>query len=141
MQPLFSLEPRAHRSLEPTASARTFHIRRLNDVLQLAIQRGDIVRAKRAWSILARCQEVEWMRIWETGVLLAGASEEMEDQREAGYESRTRLEYLKILMMRHKEGVRVLVDSVKYNQRLTQLIMEYPARGCPKGTRTYPHCL
>ncbi|KAH7930702.1 hypothetical protein BV22DRAFT_1101649 [Leucogyrophana mollusca] len=51
-------------------STRKIHLRRLNDVLQLSLHRGDLPRARRAWSILARCKEVDWKAMWTTGVYL-----------------------------------------------------------------------
>src|SRR5271155_1968405 len=51
-----------------TSNARKVHIRRLNDILQLCLQRNDALRSKRAWAILARCKEVSWMEMWTTAV-------------------------------------------------------------------------
>ena len=105
---IFSLAPRPNLSLEPTSSARKFHIRRLHDILQLSIQRNDLARAKKAWAILARCDEVDWINIWETGLAVTGKATdqsfaEQSDALRMG--NRERLEYLKIVMLRHKQGV------------------------------------
>lgn len=57
---------------KPPNSARKVHIRRLYDVFQLCLHRNDFPRARRAWTILARCKEVDWKMMWTTGVLLLG---------------------------------------------------------------------
>lgn len=49
-------------------SIRAEHIRRLLDVMHVCLERGDRVRAVRAWSILVRCHEVKpsslgWSRL------------------------------------------------------------------------------
>jgi RNA polymerase I-specific transcription initiation factor RRN11 len=47
-------------------TTRKVHIRRLYDILQLSIQRHDVQRAKRVWSILSRCKEINWLTLWRT---------------------------------------------------------------------------
>ncbi|KAH8830385.1 hypothetical protein DL96DRAFT_1784746 [Flagelloscypha sp. PMI_526] len=54
-------------------STRKIHIRRLYDVLLLCLQRRDLVRAQRAWAILARCPEVNWMTMWRIGLFVLTA--------------------------------------------------------------------
>lgn len=49
-------------------SAARVHIRRVLDVLHVSIGRRDTARARRAWSILARCEEVNWRALWRTAV-------------------------------------------------------------------------
>jgi hypothetical protein len=44
------------------------HIRRIYDVLQVSITRDDASRARRAWSILVRCPEVNWQVLWKTAM-------------------------------------------------------------------------
>lgn len=78
-------------------TARKVHIRRLYDVLQLAIHRNDITRANRAWSILARCKEIHWMSLWTTGLHLLSAGIEDDDPK--------RMEYLRTMMLRHQDDV------------------------------------
>jgi RNA polymerase I-specific transcription initiation factor RRN11 len=51
-------------------TARKVHIKRLYDIMQLCIQRDDIPRARRAWSILIRCKEIDWKAMWLTAVHL-----------------------------------------------------------------------
>ena len=81
-------------------TARKVHIRHLYDILQLCIHRNDLERATRAWSILARCKEVPWMTMWTTGLLLIGAGSDEE------HRTSERLEYLRMMMLRHQEEVR-----------------------------------
>ena len=60
-------------------TARKVHIRRLYDLLQLCIQRNDIVRAKRTWTILLRCKEIDWKSMWSTGIQLLGEQNARDD--------------------------------------------------------------
>ncbi|KAJ7590792.1 hypothetical protein C8J56DRAFT_542986 [Mycena floridula] len=52
------------------STTRKVHIRRLYDVLQLCIHNGDISRARRAWAILVRCKEIDWINMWPTALVL-----------------------------------------------------------------------
>ena len=61
------------RSKQPS-NTRKAHIRRLYDVFQLCIARRDLPRAKRAWSILVRCKEIDWLVMWTTSLQLLGDS-------------------------------------------------------------------
>jgi len=85
-------------SRKPLTSRKVL-IRRLYDVLQLSIHRNDLARARRAWCILARCKEVNWMAMWTTGLHLLGADLSGEDH------SQKRLEYLRTMMLRNPEDV------------------------------------
>ena len=80
-------------------TARTVHIRRLYDLLQLCIQRNDLSRAKRAWTILARCQEVDWKTMWTTGVYL------LSDDTNSPEANLPRLEFLRAMMLQRPEEV------------------------------------
>lgn len=51
-------------------SARQIQLRRLYDILNLSLHRGDLTRARRAWSILARCKETNWKAMWMLGITL-----------------------------------------------------------------------
>lgn len=53
-------------------SCRKIHICRLYDILQLSLLRNDLPRARRAWAILARCKELNWMSLWSTAVRILG---------------------------------------------------------------------
>ncbi|KAF9268146.1 hypothetical protein L218DRAFT_597969 [Marasmius fiardii PR-910] len=60
-------------------TARKVHIRRLYDIFQLCLHRSDIPRARRAWVILARCKEINWMSMWTTAIYLVGETHSAED--------------------------------------------------------------
>ena len=60
-------------------TARKVHIRRLYDLLQLCIQRNDMVRAKRTWTILLWCKEIDWKFMWSTGIQLLGDQNARDD--------------------------------------------------------------
>ena len=55
---------------KPPSTARLTHIRQLNDILHLCIEQRDVVRARRAWSILSRCKEFDWKYMWRTGLFM-----------------------------------------------------------------------
>ena len=80
----------------PTTARKT-HICRLNDILHICILRNDLGRARRAWSILARCKEVNWKLMWKTGLALVGGHDHDEDDE--------RLEYLATMMLQHSDAV------------------------------------
>jgi RNA polymerase I-specific transcription initiation factor RRN11 len=82
-------------------TARKVHIRRLYDILQLSIQRHDVQRAKRVWSILSRCKEVNWLALWRTGLHLLGEAHTDEDG------MRVTADYLRSMMLRYPDDVRL----------------------------------
>ena len=43
--------------------------------MQLSVQRNDLPRALRAWTILSRCKEVDWMTMWPLAVHLLGGQD------------------------------------------------------------------
>ncbi|KAF9520862.1 hypothetical protein BS47DRAFT_1286631 [Hydnum rufescens UP504] len=134
---IFGLAPRLNLSLEPTSSARKFHIRRLQDILQLSVQREDFARAKKAWAILARCTEVDWITIWETGLSVIGKAtgQSLEEHDTSRMGNRERLDYLKIVMLRHKPGreqilqeiVLTLIASQRHQEALDELELYLPS--------------
>ena len=85
---------------KPARTSRKIHIRRLYDVLELCIHRGDLQRARNAWAILLRCEEVDWLSLWRIGALLAGSGPVP-----AGRSIGDRLEYLKTIMLQCAESV------------------------------------
>ncbi|KAF9534747.1 hypothetical protein CPB83DRAFT_888718 [Crepidotus variabilis] len=121
---LFSLldsrQPRTNRKL---------HIRRLYDVLQLCIQRRDFERATRAWSILARCKEMEWKSLWPIGLVILGHNTSAESS------SGSDVEYLRAMMLQHpdereyilSELVLRLLHSQKPRQALDELELYLPS--------------
>ena len=90
-----------HDGAKQTLSARRVHLRRLYDILELCIHRGDLERARKAWAILVRCKEVNWKAMWRTGTLLVGRQE---DQAAA---ARDRLEFLTSMMLQFPEAVSI----------------------------------
>lgn len=81
-------------------TSRKIHIRLLYDVLQLSIQRDDYARARRAWSILIRCKEIDWKAMWKTGVLLVD-----EFHLEDSASNSRKLDYLSTMMLQYPEQV------------------------------------
>ncbi|EIM88087.1 uncharacterized protein STEHIDRAFT_130055 [Stereum hirsutum FP-91666 SS1] len=99
------------------STARKVHIRRLYDILQLCILRNDIPRAKRAWSILARCKEIDWKDLWKYGLLLLGdAQADVHNTGESNGNTRaseSRIEYLRKMRMQHpSECETILMELV-----------------------------
>ena len=82
-------------------TTRKVHIRRLYDILQLSIQRHDVQRAKRAWSILVRCKEINWLALWRTGLHILGEAHTDEDGVPAT------LDYLRSMMLKYPDDVRL----------------------------------
>ncbi|KAH7105439.1 hypothetical protein BKA62DRAFT_689698 [Auriculariales sp. MPI-PUGE-AT-0066] len=56
------------------SSARKIHTQRLFEILELCIQRGDMPRARRAWSLLSRCNGVNWKALWRLALLILNES-------------------------------------------------------------------
>ena len=81
------------------SSTRKLRIRQLNDVLHLSIQRGDLVRARRAWAVLIQCKEYNWKAMWKTGLLLAS------DPENAVTGGEEKIEFLKKTMRQLPEQV------------------------------------
>ncbi|KAI0832575.1 hypothetical protein BC628DRAFT_329807 [Trametes gibbosa] len=81
-------------------TARKVHICRLFDILQLCVQRHDWQRARRAWTILLRCKEVDWKTMWKTSLLLLGRPDET-----AGYNTSEtdKVSFLTVMMRQHPE--------------------------------------
>lgn len=88
------------------SSTRKLHIRQLNDVLHLSIQRGDFVRAGRAWSILLQCKEYNWKAMWKTGLLLASGPDNINRNGEE------RIEFLKKAMRQQPEQQEAILQEL-----------------------------
>lgn len=88
------------------STARKVHIRRLLDILHLSILRRDLPRARKAFGLLSRCEEIEWTVIWKLALLLL--SDELPA---SGGAPRTakQLDFLRVTMLQHPEEVRVVV--------------------------------
>ena len=85
----------------PRLTSRRVHLRRLYDVLHLSLQRHDMERARRAWAILARCNEVNWKTLWPLSV---GLLDHQDDTTES---SPIKINYLRSMMLQHPEQVRL----------------------------------
>jgi hypothetical protein len=85
-------------------TARLAHIRRLNDILHLSIERHDTERARKAWSILVRCKEFDWKSMWRTGLLLI-ANGQGGNESGSPVWSNESIEYLKGMMLKYPDDV------------------------------------
>lgn len=106
--PIFSFPEQKfrHADRNPHYSSRKHHFRRLNDIVHLCLQRGDLVRAKAAFSVLARCREVEWTEMWRTALAVVDASGgEISETAQTPY-GRARVELLKAVVTETKKAVR-----------------------------------
>ncbi|KAI0346804.1 hypothetical protein BDW22DRAFT_1404566 [Trametopsis cervina] len=125
--PIFLFDPSERRSPN---TARKVHIRRLYDVLELSLHRGDIQRARRAWVILVRCKELDWKSMWRTGTLVAGECSPLE-----GVPAQKRLEYLSTMMRQHSEAretifqeyILLLIQSGQSEKALDELELYLPS--------------
>ncbi|EPQ59106.1 hypothetical protein GLOTRDRAFT_125416 [Gloeophyllum trabeum ATCC 11539] len=112
-------------------TSRKVHIRRLYDVMQLCIQRGDYGRARKAWAILARCKEIHWKAMWTTAVLLLMSDKDGHAQNEG---ART-IDFLRSMMLRYpeekqtilRELVLRLIQAGRYNEALDELDLYLPS--------------
>ena len=102
-------------------TTRKVHIRRLYDILQLSIQRHDVQRAKRVWSILSRCKEINWLALWRTGLHILG------EAHTDGDGMRITVDYLRSMMLQYP-------DDVRLNFAVEQYIYFFVARSRPKRT-------
>ena len=91
-KPLYDLESVS------LSTTRKFHIRRLNDLLYLCLERDDLPRARRAWSILTQCKEFDWKKHWQTGVRLVPITE-------SEHPNRQKVELLRKLIRFYPEDV------------------------------------
>ncbi|KAJ7721170.1 hypothetical protein DFH07DRAFT_760592 [Mycena maculata] len=124
----FVFAPTASDSRRPTA-ARKIHIRRLYDVMHVCIQRNDLQRATKAWSILARCKEVNWRTMWSTSVHIL--AENLDESEKAPH----KIEFLRVMMLQHpddreailKELVLRLILSGQNREALDELELYLPS--------------
>ncbi|KAF6762175.1 hypothetical protein DFP72DRAFT_1002018 [Ephemerocybe angulata] len=113
---------------KPPNTARKVHIRRLYDLFQVSIQRQDFTRASRAWAILARCKEFDWMSMWMTGFLLLRGSSSDDVPQE-------KLEFLRTMLLQQtgqresilQELLFCLIRCGKYREALNELELYLPA--------------
>ncbi|KAJ1311435.1 hypothetical protein OPQ81_009924 [Rhizoctonia solani] len=123
--PLFALSPRPHRTLHPSTSSRKQHIRFTYDLLHVCLQRGDLVRARRAWAILVKCPEIDWRTLWAIGLALIPGREDSEGGRatreHVNYLKRVRLQIPHLQETLLKETVLALIDLGEYQEALDEL--------------------
>ncbi|QRW19307.1 RNA polymerase I specific initiation factor [Rhizoctonia solani] len=123
--PLFALSPRPHRTLIPSTNSRKQHIRFTYDLLHVCLQRGDLVRARRAWAILVKCSEIDWRTLWTVGLALIPGRE----GGKGGRSTRDHVNYLKRVKLQipHlqetllKETILALIDLEEYQEALDEL--------------------
>lgn len=86
-------------SLNVPSTARKVHLRRLYDILQLCIHRDDLPRARRAWSILIRCKEINWMAMWGIAIHL------IEENPYEDHDSTRKIELLRDMILHYPDEV------------------------------------
>ncbi|KAA1466752.1 hypothetical protein DENSPDRAFT_876779 [Dentipellis sp. KUC8613] len=114
-------------------TARKVHLRRLYDVFQLTLQRGDLPRARRAWAILVRCKEVSWRDMWRSSLAVVGAGDAAGGRDRETQERR--VEFLRVLLLQHpeereavlQEMVLLLIMSGKHREALDELELYLPS--------------
>ncbi|KAI6047489.1 hypothetical protein EDC04DRAFT_627867 [Pisolithus marmoratus] len=82
---------------KPRLTSRRIHLRRLYDILHLSLQQHDMVRARRAWAILARCKEVNWKNLWTLSIGLLDCHVDNVDS------IPTKIDYLRAMMLQHPD--------------------------------------
>ncbi|KAJ3848783.1 hypothetical protein EV368DRAFT_76052 [Lentinula lateritia] len=115
-------------NLNVPLTARKVHIRRLYEVLQLSIHRNDLPRARRAWSILVRCKEINWTTMWNTAIHLV-------EENSYGDDSAKRIELLRDMMLHYpdqriaviKELIFRLILSSRHREALDELELYLPS--------------
>ncbi|KAI0304159.1 hypothetical protein BC826DRAFT_1101043 [Russula brevipes] len=90
------------------STARRVHIRRLRDILHLSIQRGDLPLARRAFGLLSRCEEIQWMAIWKIGLALLAVDSPPGDV----LGTAKHIEFLRVMMLQHPEERESLVQEL-----------------------------
>lgn len=99
-------------------STRQIQLRRLYDILNLSLHRNDLARAKRAWSILARCKETNWKAMWMLGITLLES-----DNNVHVMESKSRkIDYLRTMLLQLPEEVRSNLLSLQSRRNYVVLL-------------------
>ncbi|KAH9179757.1 hypothetical protein EDB89DRAFT_1923042, partial [Lactarius sanguifluus] len=91
------------------STARKVHIRRLLDILHLSIQRRDLPRARKAFGLLSRCEEIEWAAIWKLSLLLL--ADELPTPGDAPRTAK-QIDFLRVMMLQHPEEREALVQEL-----------------------------
>ncbi|KIK67827.1 hypothetical protein GYMLUDRAFT_36605 [Collybiopsis luxurians FD-317 M1] len=118
-------------TLDIPSTARKVHLRRLYDVLQLSIHRNDIIRARRAWSILVRCKEFHWIDMWGMAIHLV----EENSYQNGETDSAKKIELLRDMMLHYpdqrvlliKELVFRLIFAGRHREALDELELYLPS--------------
>ncbi|KAG1783097.1 hypothetical protein EV702DRAFT_1176349 [Suillus placidus] len=91
-------------------NARQIQLQRLYDIVNLSVQRGDLPRARRAWSILARCKEINWKAMWRLGITLLE-----NDVRGIMESSPHKIDFLRTMLLQlPEERERILAELVQH---------------------------
>jgi len=107
------------------STARKVHLRRLRDILHLSIQRGDHLLARRAFGLLARCPEIEWVVIWKFGLVLLATNSPSGNI----LGTTKHIDFLRIMMLQHPEEVgSVQHFSFSFRAQHSPLIPPHPTR-------------
>ncbi|KAG2077223.1 hypothetical protein BDR04DRAFT_1148009 [Suillus decipiens] len=89
-------------------NARQIQLQRLYDIVNLTMQRGDLSRARRAWSILVRCKEINWKAMWRLGIAL------LENDVRVMESNPHKIDFLRtVLLQLPEERERVLAELVQ----------------------------
>ncbi|KAG2156252.1 hypothetical protein DEU56DRAFT_226476 [Suillus clintonianus] len=110
-------------------NARQIQLRRLYDIMNLSVQRNDLPRARRAWSILARCKEINWKAMWRLGITLLGNDARVMES------NPRKIDYLRTMLLQlPEERERILAELVqhyilagKYRDALDELEFYLPS--------------
>ncbi|KAI9448088.1 hypothetical protein H4582DRAFT_2093319 [Lactarius indigo] len=97
------------------STARKVHIRRLLDILHLSIQRRDLPRARKAFGLLSRCEEIEWAAIWKLSLLLL--ADELPTPGDA-HRTAKQIDFLRVMMLQRPEEL--LTDFTYQREALVQ---------------------
>ncbi|KAG1755493.1 hypothetical protein EDB19DRAFT_1901712 [Suillus lakei] len=90
-------------------NARQIQLRRLYDIMNLSVQREDLPRARRAWSILARCKEINWKAMWRLGITL------LENDARIMESNPRMIDYLRTMLLQlPEERERILAELVQH---------------------------
>ncbi|KAH9049101.1 hypothetical protein EDB84DRAFT_1667021 [Lactarius hengduanensis] len=91
------------------STARKVHIRRLLDILHLSIQRRDLPRARKAFGLLSRCEEIEWAAMWKLSLLLL--ADELPTPGDAPRTAK-QIDFLRVMMLQRPEEREALVQEL-----------------------------
>ncbi|KAG1761355.1 hypothetical protein EDD22DRAFT_779872 [Suillus occidentalis] len=90
-------------------NARQIQLQRLHDIVNLCIQRDDLPRARRAWSILARCKEINWKAMWRLGITLLESNVRVTES------NPHKINFLRTMLLQlQEERERILAELVQH---------------------------